>query len=224
VSGIRKIIAGRMRDSLATTAQLTLYRSFDATSILAFRQRVKAAGEALGLPSITLNDIVLYATARTLKKHPAANAHFLGDRIVQYARVNLGIAMDTPRGLMVPVLAGADTMSLAQISRAVKPLAQAAQAGNVNPDLLRGGTFTVTNLGALGIESFTPVLNAPEVAILGVGGLVWKPAMKNGKIEHVQAMELSLTIDHQALDGAPGARFLQDLALLLENFELSLAE
>ncbi|MFT5239412.1 MAG: pyruvate dehydrogenase E2 component (dihydrolipoamide acetyltransferase) [Kiritimatiellia bacterium] len=223
VTGIRKIIAERMRNSLATTAQLTLNMSFDATAVLAYRKSVKAHAEALGLPNITLNDMVVFAAARTLTRHPELNAHFLGDRIVRYPHVNIGIAMDTPRGLMVPVLNNAHARSLSDISLSIKPIVEDAQKGTINPDMLQGGTFTITNMGMLGIESFTPVLNAPEVAILGVGGLFLKPVAKDGDVAHVQAINLSLTIDHQATDGAPGARFLKDLCTMLENFELALA-
>ena len=223
VTGIRKIIAQRMCQSLSTTAQLTMNRTFDATTILAYRQKVKAVAESMGLPSITINDMVLYCVTKALQQHPEMNAHFLGDKIVQYPFVNLGIAMDTPRGLMVPNIKGAEGLSLAGLSAAVKPLAADVQAGNINPDLLAGGTFTVTNLGMLGIDSFTPVLNAPEVAILGVGGLQVKAVMTTDGVQHVQAINLSLTIDHQAVDGAPGARFLQTLTTMLENIELTLA-
>ena len=223
VSGIRRIVADRMRQSLAATAQYTISASFDATAIQSFRRRVKEQGEAMGLPAITINDLILFAVSRVLKRHPALNAHFLGDRIVEYGEVSLGIAMDTPRGLMVPVLAGADRMSLAAIARAVKGMGADAQAGSISPDLLRGGTFTVTNLGALGVEHFTPVINAPEVAILGVGGLVVKPVRRGGEVVFVDAIALSLTADHQAVDGAPAARFLQDLVRALEHIELTLA-
>jgi len=134
------------------------------------------------------------------------------------------VAMDTPRGLMVPVVRGACGLSLAGLCSAIKPLVQDAQKGSVNPDLLTGGTFTITNVGMMGIESFTPILNAPEVAILGVGGISLKPVMKGDQVVHVQAINLSLTVDHQAVDGADGARFLKDLAEALENFELLLAQ
>lgn len=223
VEGIRKIVADRMHASLAGTAQLTLNRSFDATAVLALRGQVKAHGERLGLPNITINDIVAFATARLLARNPEVNAHWLGDRIVQHGQVNLGVAMDTPRGLMVPVVRDAGRMSLSEISRAIKPMVDAAREGGINPDLLQGGTFTITNLGTLGIESFTPILNAPEVAILGVGGLFLKPVPDGDGVKHVQAMNLSLTIDHQAVDGAPGARFLAELAESLENIDLVLA-
>jgi len=222
LSGIRKIIAKRMVQSLSTTAQLTMTRSFNATAIQTYRQKVKAHGEAFGLPNVTINDMIVYATAQTLRRHPELNAHFLGDKILQHGQVNLGIAVDTPRGLMVPVLNGAEQLPLSEVSARVKPLAMSCIEGNVSPDMLSGGTFTITNLGSLGVESFTPVLNAPEVAILGVNGLFMKPIKTAQGVEHVEAMNLSLTIDHQALDGAPGARFLKDLCDALENFELIL--
>jgi pyruvate dehydrogenase E2 component (dihydrolipoamide acetyltransferase) len=191
---------------------------------MAYRAKVKAQGEALGLPNITINDIVAYATVQVLKVSPQINAHFLGDKSVQYPYVNLGIATDTERGLMVPVVHGADRLSLSQLSTAVKPLLADCQTGSINPDLLGGGTFTITNMGMLGVESFTPVLNIPEVAILGVGGLSLKPVMKNGEVTHVQSINLSLTVDHQVVDGAPAARFLKTLCASLENFELTLAQ
>lgn len=224
LAGIRKLIASKMHESLSTTAQLTMNMSFDATGIMAYRSKVKALGEALGLPNITINDIVAYATVQVLRVSPQINAHFLGDKSVQYPYVNLGIATDTERGLMVPVVHGADQLSLSQLSAAAKPLLKDCQTGNINPDLLSGGTFTITNMGMLGVESFTPVLNIPEVAILGVGGLSLKPVMKDGEVKHVQSINLSLTVDHQVVDGAPAARFLKTLCTSLENFELTLAK
>jgi len=224
LAGIRKLIAERMHASLATTAQLTMNMSFDATGVMAYRAKVKAQGEALGLPNITINDIVAYATVRTLLMFPELNARFLGDKTEQYPYVNLGIATDTERGLMVPVVHGASAMSLSELSTVVKPMLKDCQSGGINPDLLSGGTFTITNMGMLGVESFTPVLNIPEVAILGVGGLSLKPVMKDGEVKHVQSINLSLTVDHQVVDGAPAARFLKTLCASLENFELTLAK
>lgn len=224
LTGIRKLIANKMHESLATTAQLTMNMSFNATGIMAYRASVKARGEALGLPNITINDLVAYATVQVLRVSPALNAHFRGDKTVQYPYVNLGVATDTDRGLMVPVVHGADRLSLSQLSAAVKPLIADAQKGSINPDLLQGGTFTITNMGMLGVESFTPVLNIPEVAILGVGGLSLKPVMQDGEVQHVQAINLSLTVDHQGVDGAPAAHFLKRLCTSLENFELTLAQ
>lgn len=212
VTGIRKIIAERMRQSLGTTAQLTMTRSFDTAAIQARRAEAKARGEKL-----TINDLIVHAAAQTLLKHPSLNAHFLGDRIVQFSSVHMGIAVDTPRGLMVPVLRDAERLSVSDIGAAVRPLADACQRGSVSPDLLSGGTFTITNLGALGVETFTPVLNAPEVAILGVGGIHVEPRKTERGIEFAECITFSLTVDHQAVDGAPAARFLKELCEYLEG-------
>jgi hypothetical protein len=204
VKGIRKIIADRMRQSLQSTAQLTMTMSFDVAALQRYRAAAKARGER-----VTINDLIVYATAQTLKKHPLLNAHFLGDRIAQSAAIHIGIAVDTSRGLMVPVLKNVESLSVVQVAAQVRPLAEACQAGSINPDLLSGGTFTITNLGSLGVETFTPVLNAPEVAILGVGGMQLKPVKRDGGFAFVEAITLSLTIDHQAVDGAPGGAFPQ---------------
>ncbi len=221
LSGIRKLIAGRMHQSLATTAQLTLHMSFNATAIMTCRAHVKEKGKSLGLPNITINDILAYNTVKTLVEFPEMNAHFLGNRIAQYPDVNMGIATDTERGLMVPVVHGANNLSLAEFSVKAKQILKDAQAASINPDLLSGGTFTITNMGMLGIEKFTPILNAPEVGILGVGCPHLQPVMRDGEVTHIQAITLSLTIDHQAVDGAPGARFLKELCMALETFELT---
>jgi pyruvate dehydrogenase E2 component (dihydrolipoamide acetyltransferase) len=220
LSSVRKVISKAMHASLSELAQLTNHFSFDATAILAYRERVKQNAEKLGLPNITLNDIVLYAVSRVLKKHPDMNAHFLGDVIRQFSHVNLGIAVDTERGLLVPTLFGADTLSLAEISRKAKELAAAAQSGRISPDLLTGGTFTVSNLGALGVEMFTPIINPPQTGILGVCNITYK-LKKTG--ETYPAMGLSLTYDHRAVDGAPASRFMRDLCTALENFDMLLA-
>lgn len=224
VKGVRKIVAERMRQSLSTTAQLTLHARFDATVLQAFRARAKARGEAYGLPKLTINDLICYAVVRTLPKHPSLNAHFLGDRIVEFGAVHLGVAVDTPRGLMVPVVRDADRLTIAELSSTIRARADECQKGSINPDFLSGSTFTVTNLGALGVDYFTPVLNVPEVAILGVGGLsLMAVRREDGTVAHVDSIALSLTIDHQAIDGAPAARFLQDLVAALENIDLLLA-
>ena len=223
LTNIRKVIAKAMHQSLSTTAQLTLNSSFDATDILAFRSKLKNQGDRLGLDGITLNDIILFAVSRTLLNHRDLNAHFLDDSMRIYNTVNLGVAIDTPRGLMVPTVFNADRKSLYEISKEVKELAAACQAGTINPDLLTNGTFTVTNLGALGIESFTPVLNPPQTGILGVNNIVQRARDIGHDIEYYPAMGLSITFDHRAVDGAPAARFLKELTQNLENFSLLLA-
>lgn len=223
VRGVRKVIADRMLASLQTTAQLTLNRSADARSLLAYRKRLKASDESLGLQGITINDLLLFAVSRILPLHPALNAHFDEGTIRQYADVGLGFAVDTPRGLIVPVLRRAQSLTLAALARESRRLAGACLSGTATPDDLSGGTFTVTNLGSLGVESFTPILNPPQVAILGVGGVVLKPVEVDGAVEFLPHLSLSLTINHQVVDGAPGARFLQALAQGLATFETLLA-
>jgi pyruvate dehydrogenase E2 component (dihydrolipoamide acetyltransferase) len=223
VKGVRKVVAGRMMASLQNTAQLTLNTSADARSVLGYRAKCKAAPEETGVAGITINDVVLYATVKTLGEFPELNAHMLGNKIVEFGNVHLGLAVDTPRGLMVPVIRYANLMSLKQLSAEAKRLAKACIDGTVDPDALTGGTFTVTNLGAMGIESFTPVLNAPEVGILGVCAIQPKPVMKGSEAEFVPHMGLSLTFDHAAADGAPAARFLVSLRIKLAAFELTLA-
>ncbi|NLE20862.1 MAG: 2-oxo acid dehydrogenase subunit E2 [Clostridiales bacterium] len=223
LSNIRRVIAKTMHESLSSMAQLTHNSSFDATALLALRARFKAAPEALGVGGVTVNDLLLFAVSRTLMRHPDLNAHFLGDRIRQYDHVHLGVAVDTPRGLMVPSLYDADTKGLLQISGEAKSLAAAAQAGSINPDLLTEGSFTVSNLGALGIESFTPIINPPQVAILGVDCVVERVRTVNGQLAAYPAMGLSLTYDHRAVDGAPASRFLKDLVSALENIDVLLA-
>ena len=221
---IRKVIAKSMHASLSTMAQLTLNTSFDATKLLAFRASLKSGAEKLGLANITLNDMVLYAVSRVLLNHKSLNAHYLDDVMRYFNTVNLGIAVDTDRGLMVPTVFGAEKLTLNELSKSAKTVITAAQNGTVNPDLLRGASFTVTNLGSLGIESFTPVINPPQTAILGVDNITRRIKEVNGEDVTYPAMGLSLTFDHRALDGAPAAKFLKELCAALENFDLLLAK
>lgn len=221
---IRKVIAKAMFQSISTTCQLTLNTSFDATALRQQRALFKQAGGKMPeVAGITLTDMILFAVARTLPAHPDLNAWFMGTHMRRFAHVHLGLAVDTERGLMVPTIFGADTMSLAALSTAAKAVAKECQTGAINPDKLKGGTFTVTNLGTFGIESFTPVLNTPQTGILGVNTLETKVREGKNGIETYQAMGLSLTFDHRAIDGAPAARFLQDLSARLESFGALLA-
>ncbi len=219
---IRKVIAKAMHHSLSSMAQLTINMSFDASAIMKFRKSVKVKGEELGLPNITLGDMVVYTTAKTLLKHKDLNAHFTDGTIRRFNTVHMGVAVDTERGLMVPTLYYSDMMTLAQISTKTKEVAAMSKSGTINPDLLQGGTFTITNLGAMGVETFTPIINPPQTAILGVCGITTRVRETNGKIETYPSMGLSLTINHMAVDGAPAARFLKDLCNNLENFEIML--
>lgn len=225
LSNVRKVIARSMHDSLANSAQLTLNTSFDATAIQKYRSGVKAYGESMGLTNITLNDIVVFAAAKTLIEFKDLNAHFLDDKIRLFTDVHMGIAVDTPRGLLVPTVFQANKLSLNELAKQSKTVINEAKEGHISPDKLSGGSFTVTNLGSFGIESFTPVINPPQVAILGVGGITTKVrAGKDGAVETYPAMGLSLTIDHRAVDGAPGAKFLKALAGNLEHFDQLLAK
>ena len=219
LTNIRKVIAKSMHQSLSEMAQLTHTVSFDATCIMNYRKQLKLAAEKLDVPNITLNDIMLYAVSRVLLHHPDLNAHYLGDSIRRFRHVNLGVAVDTPRGLMVPTLFNADEKRLREISSEAKALIAACQEGSINPDLLQGGSFTVSNLGSLGIEHFTPVINPPQTGILGVCGITERVRTgKDGGISVYPAMGLSLTYDHRALDGAPASRFLAELKTALESF------
>ncbi len=225
---LRKSIGIAMRSSLGGMAQLTLDTSFDATDLLALRSRMKTVREAgqaaaYGLsfteavPSV--NDLIVFAVSRVLKRHPLLNAHGFEDHVRLFDDVHIGIAVDTPRGLMVPVIRHADRMDATEIARQTRALAEACRGGAISPDLLRDGTFTVTNLGAFGIESFTPVINPPQTAILGVCAPQTRlRALEGDPLPSAYtAIPFSLTFDHRALDGADAARFLQELTKYLAN-------
>ena len=222
VSRMRKIIAENMHASLSNMAQLTLNSSFDATELLNFRKAAKS-GVVPGFEKVTINDLVLFAVAKTLPEFADVNAHFLGDTIRRFNTVNLGFACDTEKGLMVPVIKGAEKLSLKELSAKAKSLAAACQNGTASPSEMSGGSFTVSNLGSLGVTSFTPVINPPQTAILGVCASETKMRFENGAPVYYPAMGLSLTFDHRAMDGAPAAKFLKTLCARLEALPLLLA-
>ena len=222
LKGVRKVVAKRMMESLSSTAQLTLNTTANAAGILAMRKKVKNADEALGLNKITLNDLVCFAVSRTLLKYPVFNAHLEDGVLTQFEQVHLGFACDTPRGLFVPVIRSAQALGLKAFSDEAKRLAGGAIDGSLSPDFLSGGTFTVSNIGSFGIETFTPVINLPQTAILGVGAITPRPTVAaDGSIGVEQRLNLSLTIDHQVIDGADGARFLRDLVAAIENIDVT---
>ena len=232
IKGIRKIISERMHKSLAETAQLTLNAYTPVSRLQDIRSRLKDTEflpDEIKLQKITVNDLILFAVSRVLTRFPFMNAHKTGDTIKTFERVHIGIAVDTPRGLMVPVIRNCSMLSLSQISCETKRLASSCQGGSIRPEELSGSTFTVSNLGASGITSFTPVLNAPEVAILGVCNIEMKPVAINSgnncKCSCVFEPHIgfSLTINHQVLDGAPAARFLKALCEAVANIDLLLA-
>ena len=222
LKGVRKVVAKRMMESLTSTAQLTLNTTANAAGILAMRKKVKNADEALGLNKITLNDLVCFAVSRTLLKYPVFNAHLEDGVLTEFEQVHLGFACDTPRGLLVPVIRSAQALGLKAFSDEAKRLAGGAIEGSLSPEFLSGGTFTVSNIGSFGIETFTPVINLPQTAILGVGAITPRPAVAaDGTIGVEQRLNLSLTIDHQVIDGADGARFLRDLVAAIENIDVT---
>jgi pyruvate dehydrogenase E2 component (dihydrolipoamide acetyltransferase) len=216
ISSVRDRIARRMRESLSTTAQYTMHASAGAARLLSLRAKCKASA---GLSDITIGDMVLFCAVRALVKVPALNVEYIDGRICQHAEINIGFACDTERGLLVPVVKECQALTLAALSDRVHQLAEQAVQGTIAADDLRGATFTVSNLGNLGIEFFTPILNPPQVAILGVNAIQLKAVRKEGGIEFIDSIGLSLTCDHQAIDGAPGARFLKILARTIEEVD-----
>jgi pyruvate dehydrogenase E2 component (dihydrolipoamide acetyltransferase) len=223
ISNMRKIIARSMHASLQNSAQLTHHLGADARRMLELRKKAKTALEEGRLDiNITLNDIVCFSVIKALKKFPNVNAHFLGDNIRYFNKVHLGLAVDTERGLMVPVVHNADDLSITGLAHQLKEIAAACRNGNVNPDILspEAGTFTVSNLGNYGVEMFTPVINLPQSAILGVNTIVPRPKdLGNGVYAFVPFLGLSLTYDHRSLDGGEATRFLKQIALEIENPE-----
>jgi pyruvate dehydrogenase E2 component (dihydrolipoamide acetyltransferase) len=196
---------------LVSTAQYTMHASARATGLLALRASMPR--------EINVNHLVTFCTIETLLEVPALNAEFRDGRIVTHSEVHLGFACDTPRGLLVPVVRNADALCVDELAARMRELAALAVAGTIAADDLTGATFTISNLGNLGIEAFTPLLNPPQVAILGVGAIQLKPVRRHGSIEFADAIGLSLTCDHQVIDGAPGAGFLQALKHNIENVE-----
>jgi pyruvate dehydrogenase E2 component (dihydrolipoamide acetyltransferase) len=170
--------------------------------------------------------MICFGVIKALRKMPEINAHFLGDNIRIFRKVHLGIAIDTERGLMVPALRNADDMSIEELSVNLKKLADSCKKGNVDPELLAStaASFTVSNLGAFGVEMFTPVINLPQAGILGVNTIIHRPAdIGNGIIGFVPFLGLSLTYDHRALDGAPASVFLREVKQQIENLEINIS-
>lgn len=221
LKGIRKVIAERMMNSLATSAQLTYTATAPASGLMALRKRLKGAADP-ELSAITVGDLVGYAAVKTLAKHAVVNSHLADGTLRTFASVHLGMAVDTPRGLLVPTLRFAETLTLRDFSRFCKQLANDAIGGSISPDLLGGATFTVSNLGAFGIESFTPLLNVPQVAILGVDAIFPRAVINaDGTFGAEQRIGFSLTADHRAIDGADAARYLKDLCRAVADIDLT---
>jgi pyruvate dehydrogenase E2 component (dihydrolipoamide acetyltransferase) len=223
LSGVRAIIAERMGHSAHTTAPVTLHAMVDATELVAVRERLKAAlADRLGF-SVGYNDLLAVMTARCLVEFPYMNVRLEEGGIRQLEGVNLGLAVDSQRGLLVPVIRDADRMGVAELATRFRELVAKAREGRSLPDELTGGNFTITNLGMFGVDMFTPIINLPECAILGVGRIRPEPVAVGNEVQVRQVMWLSLTFDHRLVDGAPAARFLQGLVRYIESPYLLLA-
>lgn len=225
LTNIRKLIAEAMHNSLMHAAQLTHHLGADARRLLSYREAIKKKQDKPGNINITINDMVCMAVIKVLKEHPRLNAHFFGEEIRLFKRINLGLAVDTERGLMVPVLRAADTMSVQEFSNAAVDLAAKCRKGSIDPDILssESASFTVSNLGSYGVEMFTPVINLPQVAILGVNAIVIRPVTTSaGEIDFLPYIGLSLTYDHRAIDGGEATRFLKHIATEIETLELDI--
>jgi len=216
MSPLRQTIARRMLESHQTTAPVTLTREVDATELVHLREQlVEDLTDEDVRPTYT--DLLISLVARCLRRHPALNARRDGANIIVDEQVHIATAVDTERGLLAPVIRDADRKELLELTRERAELVRRATDGNTTPEQLIGGTFTVTNLGAVGIDAFTPIINLPQVAILGVGRIRPAPAIHEGELCIRNLMHLSLTFDHCVVDGAPAAHFLQDLAELIEE-------
>ena len=224
MSNMRKLIAKSMYNSLQNSAQLTHMLGADARKVQALRKKAKKAFEEGKIDAnVTINDFVCYAVIRALKKFPKVNSHCLGDAMRLFNVVNLGCAVDTERGLMVPCVKHAEDLNITGLSKALKQVAEDCRKGSINPDLLsaEAASFTVSNLGGFGVEWFTPVINLPQSAILGVGTIVPRPKdLGGGVYAFVPYLGLSLTYDHRALDGGEATRFLKQVATEIENLDI----
>jgi pyruvate dehydrogenase E2 component (dihydrolipoamide acetyltransferase) len=218
VSGVRAVIAERMLQSAKSTAHVTLNAEADATALVEMRCRLLRDDI-----NVTYNDLLLYILGRALQDHPRLNASLQGETITVWKRIHIGLAVDTGRGLLVPVVRDVGRKGIVQLTTETQTLVERAKAGQCTPEELRGGTFTLTNLGMFGIDSFTPIINLPECAILGVGRVKRKPVMHGDQVVGRDMVWLSLTFDHRLVDGGPAARFLQRVVQLVERPHLLIA-
>ena len=217
LKGVRGVIAERMGASAQSTARVTLFMEVDATQLVALRERLKTRYSQEWGFSPGYNDLLAKIAAIALRRFPYMNARLREESIEQLAHINIGMAVDTPRGLIVPVIHDADKKSLEQFGKEFRERVQKAQQSSLLPDEMSGGTFTITNLGMYDVMAFTPVINLPEAAILGVGKITPSPKRAAGVWEEYQKLILSLVFDHRIVDGAPAARFLQFIKDIIED-------
>ncbi|HZQ10174.1 MAG TPA: dihydrolipoamide acetyltransferase family protein, partial [Anaerolineae bacterium] len=214
IAGVRKIIFERMGASAREIARVTLTTEADATRLVELREEINSQQSEM---RFSFTDFLVLLTARALLQYPYMNATLREDGVHQHAFVNMGVAADTERGLLVPVVRDAQRKSLGEIYAELRRLSEGARTGKISPDDLRGGTFTITNLGQHEIDAFTPIVNQPETAILGVGRIAQKPAAYQGQLALRWMVSLSLSFDHRIVDGAPAARFLQHVKRLVTS-------
>jgi pyruvate dehydrogenase E2 component (dihydrolipoamide acetyltransferase) len=222
LAGVRGVIAQRMSASAHTTAPVTTTTGADATELVRLREGLRDEWRAsLGFAP-SYNDLLLVILAKALGEFHYMNARLVDDEIRLHKEINIGLAVDTERGLIVPVVPGVQNLLLADVARASRDLVERARLGKLLPDDLDGGTFTLSNMGMFDVEASTPIINLPECAILGAGRIAARPAVFNGELCVRQTMTLSLTYDHRAIDGAPAARFLERVKQLVEQPHLAL--
>ncbi len=215
--GVRRVIAQRMSASAQTTARVTLLMDADASELVALREKLKAKDETKWGFAPGYNDLIAKACAIALRRFPCMNARLNQEVIEQLAEVNIGIAVDAEQGLVVPVIKNLDQKDLQTVGRELRERVEAVRGNKINPEHLSGGTFTITNLGMYDVDGFTPVINLPEAAILGLGRIAAKPVVVEDQIVIRKMMTLSLAFDHRLTDGAPAARFLQYIKELIES-------
>ncbi len=223
LSNMRRVIARRLQESSQTAPHFYVTVTMEAGRMAALRAKLNAALEQKkDSLRISVNDIIVAAVAHNLAQHPEVNAYFLGDRIARKHDVHVGVAVALESGLIVPVVRNADKRSLSNLAREIRRLTDAARSNKLKPDEFSGGTFTVSNLGMLDVESFTAIINPPESAILAVGAVTATPVVENGAIVARDIMKMTLSSDHRAIDGAQAAYFMRDLKRLIETPDLLL--
>jgi pyruvate dehydrogenase E2 component (dihydrolipoamide acetyltransferase) len=217
-SKLRMALAQRMLAGVVQAAPVTLSTKVDAEPLVAYRNALKSQAQGAKVPSF--NDMLIWLAARTLRDRPELNACWYRDGVYHYDGVHIATAVDTEAGLLAPVIRDADRLTLTQIAEEATQRIAAVRSGSLNQSLLQGGTFSITNLGTLGIDAFTPVLNLPQAGILGVGRIVEEPVVRDGCVVPGHTLTLSLTFDHRVVDGAPAARWLQRLTELIHSLRI----
>ena len=212
-SQVRNVIAKRLSESKFTAPHYYLMVEINMDKAIAARKEINSIPDT----KVSFNDMIIKATAMALRKHPQVNSSWAGDKIIHRGNINIGVAVAIPDGLVVPVLKNTDMMNYTQISASVKDMASRAKNKGLKANEMEGSTFSISNLGMFGIETFTSIINQPNSAILSVGAIIEKPIVKDGQIVVGNTMKLSLACDHRVVDGATGAEFLQTLRMYLEN-------